>query len=203
MIELDVLAKGCPATPRSRLELFIEPLRVTGEEFDISTPERISAFLGQLAHETGEFRFLKEIWGPTNQQLRYERDFDHPWLAGDPTNGLAFRLGNAQAGDGKRYLGRGGIQTTGRTNTVRVLRELGLDEQRPEVLEQPMEAMRSSGFFWKSHGMNEMADEGRFQIITKGVNGYFSFQRGADLDRYNHYAAFAGLLGVTKEDAAG
>ena len=41
-------------------------------EFAIQTPARAAAFLAQLAHESGQFRFMEEIWGPTDAQRRYE-----------------------------------------------------------------------------------------------------------------------------------
>ena len=38
---------------------------------------------------------MEELWGPTAAQLRYE-----------PPSDLAAKLGNTQAGDGKRFQGR-------------------------------------------------------------------------------------------------
>src|SRR5688572_5065167 len=74
-------------------------------EFAIEAPARTAAFLAQLAHESGQFRFMEEIWGPTAAQRRYE-----------PPSSLATTLGNTEAGDGKRFKGRGPIQITGRAN---------------------------------------------------------------------------------------
>jgi putative chitinase len=71
-------------------------------EFEVTTPLRQAAFLAQLAHESGQFRFMEEIWGPTPAQRRYEGRRD---------------LGNIQPGDGFRYKGRGPIQITGRATT--------------------------------------------------------------------------------------
>ncbi len=67
----------------------------------INTPARAAAFLAQVGHESGQLRYLREIWGPTPAQVRYEGRAD---------------LGNAQPGDGKRFMGRGLIQITGRKN---------------------------------------------------------------------------------------
>ena len=77
-------------------------------EFAIDTPARAAAFLAQLAHESGQFRFMEEIWGPTDAQRRYE-----------PVTKLSAALGNTDAGDGKRFKGRGPIQLTGRANYQR------------------------------------------------------------------------------------
>ncbi len=158
-----------------------------------------AAFVAQLAHETGAFRWLKEIWGPTEQQLKYERHFEAAWPPTplDTRNRVAFALGNSEPGDGKRWLGRGGIQTTGQTNTVRVLASLDLALDQPEVLEQPEAAIRSSGFFWKTHGMSAKANAKRFSVISAGVNGMFREFRPGDLDRYGFYEAVCAALGLT------
>ena len=41
----------------------------------------------------------------------------------------------------------------------------------PEVLELPAAACRSAAWFWQSHGLNELADAGNFERITKRING--------------------------------
>lgn len=62
---------------------------------DINTPLRIAAFLAQMGHESGEFRYMEELWGPTEQQKKY-----------DPPSALAAKLGNVYPGDGFAYKGR-------------------------------------------------------------------------------------------------
>ena len=99
------LAAIMPNMPAARRALFLPALNQTMQAYTISNRLRAAAFLGQIAHESGEFRFMEELWGPTTQQKRYE-----------PPSDLATRLGNTQPGDGKRYKGRGPIQITGRNN---------------------------------------------------------------------------------------
>jgi putative chitinase len=81
-------------------------------------------------------------------------------------------LGNTQPGDGKRYKGRGPIQLTGRNNYRKAGAALHLDlESKPELAAQPDVGYRVAGWFWKTHGLNELADKGEFVQITKRVNG--------------------------------
>lgn len=126
-------------------------------ERDISTPARQAAFLAQIGHESGGLHWLVELWGPTEAQKRYEGRAD---------------LGNTQPGDGYRYRGRGLIQITGRANYQRVSTALMVDlVNEPERLGEPDLAARSAAWFWDSHGLNEVADMGAFETITKIING--------------------------------
>ncbi|WP_395449971.1 glycoside hydrolase family 19 protein [Aminobacter sp. UC22_36] len=79
-------------------------------------------------HESGRFRYMREIWGPTAAQRRYEGRKD---------------LGNTVAGDGKRFMGRGFVQITGRRNYADWGRRLGLDLlNAPQLAEKPEIAAR-------------------------------------------------------------
>jgi len=78
-------------------QVVIDAMRKWG----IKTPLQKAHFLAQCAHESGNFIYTKEIWGPSGAQQRYEGRRD---------------LGNTQPGDGYRFAGRGYIQVTGRAN---------------------------------------------------------------------------------------
>lgn len=126
-------------------------------DFEINTPARMAAFLAQVGHESGGLHWLNEIWGPTPAQSRYEGRAD---------------LGNTQEGDGFKYRGRGLIQITGRANYQRCSDALATDFiGDPDLLAQPEYAVRSAMWFWQSHGLNELADAGQFERITKIING--------------------------------
>lgn len=121
------------------------------------TPARICNFVGQAAHESGNFRFMREIWGPTPTQLRYEGRAD---------------LGNVLAGDGRRYMGRGIFQLTGRANYRTIGKAIGVDlENNPTLAETPDIAVRTACEFWKSRGLSAMADAGEEDRITRRING--------------------------------
>jgi predicted chitinase len=154
-------------------------------EFGIETPARMAAFLAQVAHESGELRFLEEIWGPTPAQRRYE-----------PASTLAVQLGNTDPGDGRRFKGRGPIQITGRGNYRRFGDALGLDlVSDPARAAKPEVGFRTAGLFWMRNGLNEIADRGSpeaFRLITKRING--GLNGLADRERF--YAAARAVLGV-------
>lgn len=138
-------------------QIFIYILKYA-EEFDINTPLRWSHFLAQIAHESAELRYSEEIASG--------KAYD--------TGKLAVRLGNTpQAdGDGQKYKGRGLIQITGRANYEAYKKYCGFDVvTKPQLLAQPVGAIRSAMWFWKSKGLNELADRDEFTVITKRING--------------------------------
>lgn len=134
-----------------------ESVRAALNEFDIATPVRIAAFLAQVGHESAGFRHVRELWGPTEQQTRYEGRKD---------------LGNTMPGDGFRFRGRGLIQITGRANYAEASKALRADLlKQPELLEQPMLAARSAAWFWSTRSLNAFADRGDFVGLTRRING--------------------------------
>jgi predicted chitinase len=159
-------------------------------EFAIDAPARAAAFLAQLAHESGQLRFMEEIWGPTPAQRRYE-----------PQTTLATQLGNTDAGDGLKFKGRGPIQITGRANYRRFGDLLGVDlVAAPARAAQPELAFRIAGLFWSKKGLNELADQATadaFREITRRINGGFN---GLP-DRQQFYATARTVLGVSDAPA--
>jgi putative chitinase len=140
-----------------RATTFLPFLEDAMHEFSIDTPARQAAFLAQVGHESGGLHWLVELWGPTDTQRRYETRYD---------------LGNVAPGDGFKYRGRGLLQTTGRANYDKTGQALGMDLiAEPEKLGEPGPACRSAGWYWKSHGCNELADAGKFEQITRVING--------------------------------
>lgn len=128
---------------------------------DITTRERLAAWFAQLAHESGRFLFLEEIWGPTPAQRRYE-----------PPYKKAAELGNTQPGDGKRFKGRGPIQLTGRANYRRFGVALKLPlEDRPELVAEPAIGLACAAQFWVAGCLNRYVDRGDFVGLTKAING--------------------------------
>lgn len=162
MITADQLASATGATLQ-RAQNWVAAVAAALGVFAITSPARQAAFLAQIGHESGRLVYVREIWGPTPAQLRYEGRKD---------------LGNLRPGDGRRFMGRGLIQITGRSNYT-ALRDGIRDylpsvpdfEQSPELVELPRWAAYSAGWFWATHGCNEMADANSFMQITRRING--------------------------------
>ncbi|MBG8559713.1 glycoside hydrolase family 19 protein [Pseudomonas qingdaonensis] len=80
--------------------------------------------------------------------------------------------GPESSGDGWRYRGRGLIQLTGRSNYRAAADELGLPlVDKPKLLEQPEFACQSAAWWWSQNRLNELADAGKFEAITRKING--------------------------------
>ena len=145
------------ATTRRLVMRYHGAINLTLHRYEINTAERIAAFLAQVGHESGRLLYAREIWGPTAAQQRYEGRSD---------------LGNIQRGDGKRYMGRGLIQITGRANYQQVSDALGVDfVSNPDLLESTLYASLSAGWYWDSRRLNRWADSGDFERITRRING--------------------------------
>ncbi|HEX7176840.1 MAG TPA: glycoside hydrolase family 19 protein [Pyrinomonadaceae bacterium] len=181
-ITQDQLRRIMPGANSARLALFLPHLQAAMDEFQINTPLRAAAFLAQLAHESGQLRFMEEIWGPTSAQRRYE-----------PVTSLSRTLGNTVTGDGFRFKGRGPIQLTGRANYQRFGGLLGLDlVGNPSLAATPEVAFRIAALFWQNRGLNAFADTGNFREITRRINGGFN----GLADRVNFYNRAKAILGV-------
>jgi putative chitinase len=187
MFDANTLAIACGATI-GRATVFLPWLTWACETYEIDTPARQAAFFAQIGHESGGLKWTSEIWGPTPQQRRYERNFTAPWpshpdeakLPAFAVNRLAYGLGNSVAGDGSKFRGHGLIQTTGRANHIRVRDRLttrfaGMDvpnfELEPIRLISPDWASVSAADFWDMRGLNALADTGDFERITRRING--------------------------------
>ena len=72
-------------------------------------------------------------------------------------------------------MGRGLIQITGRANYIAVGNALGVDAVgSPEVLESPLYASLSAGWFWDGRNLNVLADARDMRTITRRINGGYN-----------------------------
>jgi putative chitinase len=161
---------------------WLNPLNKTFEKYDISTPKRQAAFIGQCGHESNNFRTLEEnlhysaaalmrVWPSRFPDMdTAEKYANSPEKIADKV--YAGRMGNTEQGDGWRYHGRGLIQLTGKENYANCGTALGIDLiENPNLLTEPEYAVLSAGWFWNKKGLNLLADNQDYETITKRING--------------------------------
>ncbi|MBO9125443.1 MULTISPECIES: glycoside hydrolase family 19 protein [unclassified Rhizobium] len=148
-----------------------------GADMGMDRVHRVVQFLAQLMHESGNFRYDREIWGPTPAQQRYDTRTD---------------LGNTPQidGDGKKYMGRTGIQLTGQGNYKAF--HYWCDEKgyhppdfvrNPDLVNtDPWEGLAPL-WYWENRALNRLADQGDIETITKKINGGIN----GLADRIDHY----------------
>jgi len=143
--------------------VFASALNLAMDRYQINTRLRMAAFIAQVGHESGQFNWVKELGGD-----QYLSKYD--------TGALAKRLGNTPEadGDGQKYRGRGLIQITGHDNYLACSKALFGDDRllrTPELLEQAEWACKSAAWYWNSRNINEPADAGDFELVTRRING--------------------------------
>lgn len=154
----------------SNLNSVMTALDRFGATAGLDLPHRAVHFLSQLMHESGSFRYDREIWGPTPAQKRYDTRTD---------------LGNTPAadGDGFKNRGRGPIQVTGGYN-IRAFHAWcvakGMNPpnfvSNPDLINtDPWEGL-SAIWYWDEgnpdrRSLNRYADRNDPEMITRRING--------------------------------
>lgn len=193
MITAQAITRIAPAAAKYADEL-VKQMKAAGIMDNV---KRASMFLGQIHVETGGFRSNVESldyaydspmmrnfirWGRISDAdaKKFGRTADHPAHQNALANilyGGEFgrkNLGNTQPGDGWKFRGRGLKQLTGRHNYRRFSRAWLGDEsllENPDRVGNPDGAVASAIWFWKANGLNEVADKGSVDAVTKVVNG--------------------------------
>lgn len=154
MVDEDEFRELTPLLPASRRRKILPPLQAAMARYAIDRHAiREAHFLAQLLHESGRFRYLREL----ASGRAYEGRTD---------------LGNVRAGDGPRYKGRGWIQITGRANYRKYGALLGLPlEEEPELAATEEHAAFIAGAYWQQRGLNDLADRDDLLTITRRING--------------------------------
>ena len=159
-----------------------EPLQVAFNKYEINTPKRQAAFIGQCAHESGNFKTLQENLNYSAEGLMKTWPSRFPTkeiadqyarqpakIAGKVYNG---RLGNTSEEEAAQYLGRGLIQLTGKENYANCGTALGIDLiGNPTLLIEPKYAVLSAGWFWRKRDLSSLADANDIETMTKRING--------------------------------
>jgi putative chitinase len=158
------------------------PLNQVFVKYDINTPKRQAAFIGQCAVESANFTRLQEnlnysaqrltqVWPSRFPNINMAESYAHsPEKLADFV--YAGRMGNLQDGDGWKFHGRGLIQLTGRENYANCGSGVGVDLiDNPDLLLTPKYAALSAGWFWNKKGLNALADSQEYGAMTRRING--------------------------------
>lgn len=152
-LTIDTLKKIAPVSDKAA-ELFLP--YILSNQGEVNTPLRFAAFLANVLHESGCFKYVRELASGEAYEGRVD-------------------LGNIHAGDGKRYKGRGLIQVTGCNNYSACSTALYGDRmtliKNPDLLSTPENAVKSAYWFWNTHNLNAIADIPDFVKVVKRING--------------------------------
>ncbi len=203
VITREQLAQLIPGNPY--LDHWCTALNEILPEYDITTPQRVAAFIAQCAHESGGFKFLKENLNYKAASLRkvFPKYFTDDNIAAAYANKgemianrvYANRMGNGDenSGDGYRFCGRGLIQLTGRDNYTFFAGSLDISvEEASEYLQTFEGAVQSACWFWETNNLNQWADRDDILTLTKRINGGTI---GLE-DRKKHFEHAKHVLGV-------
>ena len=161
---------------------WVDPLNETFEKYDIFTPKRQAAFIGQCMHESGGFKHLTENLNYSAKGLvatwpsRFPNEEYAEEYARKPERIAAKvyvgRMGNESAEDAAKYIGRGLIQLTGKENYANCGLGIGVDLlSNPDWLATPKYAALSAGWYWNKRNLNSDADSDNIQSMTRKING--------------------------------
>jgi putative chitinase len=165
-------------------EQWVDALNETFARFDISTPARQAAFIGQCGHECGNFKVLEEnlnyraetlmkLWKSRFPTIEIANEYArNPKKIANKV--YASRMGNRDesSGDGFRFRGRGCIQLTGHANYFHAGKACGEDfVMNPDLVATPKYAAMTAGWFWNTHKLNQYADARDYVTMTKKING--------------------------------
>lgn len=175
-IDKPQLLRAVPNLYKPRLEEFVESFNTYANAFGINTPLRVIHYLAQVFHESGALRYTEEIASGKAYEGRKD-------------------LGNIYKGDGVKFKGRGYIQVTGRKNYQAYAKSgycVGDLMKHPEWLSKSPGNQKASMWFWKTNGLNELADKDDIRAITRKVNGgYNGFE-----SRSFYYRRFKKEIGI-------
>lgn len=175
----------------TQARLFAEPLKAALALFDMLTPARAAAVVGQCRVESRDFARLEEsLYYSTPERIRAIFPSSVPSLQVAATlvrrpEALANRVyanrlgnGNEASGQGWLYRGRGLVMLTGRDNYANAEVELGRPYlAEPWRLAEPSDACLAACWFFRRNKLDILADSAQWDAITRRVNGPAMLER--------------------------
>ena len=179
-MKLEALSKKLPISVMEEIPLIIE-------KFGIDGPLRLSHFLSQCAHESGNFKFLRENLNYSADGLRkiFPKYFPtleaankyarQPEKIANKVYGSRMGNGDEASGDGFKFRGRGYIQLTGKDNYAAFDKFVDDDIMADPDLVATKYPLTSAAFFFHKNKLWEVCDRGHSDdvvlAVTKRVNG--------------------------------
>lgn len=179
---LDLLKKIYPNCPKERVEPSVALLNELMPKYRVDSILRQCSFLANVAVESGQFKYIRELWDPKKVPLQgtYERDFTKAWppsaqeMKSRINNYKAFTLGNSEKGDGFTFRGAGWIQNTGRANILKASIYLfgdGRLVENPKLLDDYQTGALMAFWYWNDRNINQYADVRDHKMVCKKING--------------------------------
>lgn len=141
--------------------------------YEVDTPVRQAILLANLAHESGLFRYTKELWGPTTLQSGYKNRVD---LGNTDPRAINYATLAHDPDVGHFYAGHGLIQVTGFYNHLKCSQFLYGDDRgarNPSLFTSSPGAVDSAFWYWSTHQLNELCDAGddaAFVAVVRKIN---------------------------------
>lgn len=162
------LKKIFPNAPADKIKTYTAAFNKYFPKYKMFTPRRVAAFLGQIAVESGELKYDKELRSKYN--TLDPTDKSQP--TGNAYEGRKATLGNYVPGDGVRYIGRSILQITGRANYTRYGQKINVDLVKdPELACVPDISVQLALEYFADRNINSHADAWNLTKVTELVNG--------------------------------
>lgn len=150
----------------------------------LDSPIRLAHFLAQVCHETGGLQIVVEnlnytaerlmvVWPQRFPSLEVARLYaGNKQALAEKVYGFREELGNIEPGDGWRFIGRGLLQITGRTNYARAGTNLNIDlVGHPYLAASPEYALAVGLEMWRLLGADAPAERDDVVKVTHAING--------------------------------
>lgn len=176
---------GYPVPSDEALNAFVASFNQWNEMFKINTPLRVAAYISQvlvesayLTAKTENLNYsadgLMKTWPKRFDKAKAEAYARQPEKIANYVYANRMGNGNEASGDGWRYRGRGLIQLTFRSNYEEFSKYDLCTEpvlKNPDkVASYPLDQVAAM-WFWEKNKINDPADKGNMDEVTKRVNG--------------------------------
>lgn len=175
------------------------------ERYSIDNPLRLAHFLSQIAHESGNFQFVRENLNYSAQALlrvfpKYFNSSNVSAYARKPeliaNRVYANRMGNGDenSGDGFRFRGRGYLQLTGKSNYKAFSDFIGEDCVSNPDLVATKYPMDSAIWFFDENNLWDICDRGDTQEVVTSLTRRVNGGTNGLADRIQKFNLFNSLL---------